>query len=162
MITQERLKELLSYDHETGIFARKVRASNSPKGKIVGTRDTNGHLQVRIDNKLYLCHRLAWLYEYGEFPSEQIDHINGIRHDNRISNLRNVSATVNAQNKRAAPLNNKSTKLLGVSHDKESGKFKAYITVFGKQITLGRFVNKDEAHQAYIEAKRKYHEGCAI
>lgn len=101
MLTQDRLKELMRYDEETGILTRRVStSSNARAGDIAGSKDKDGYLVIRIDKKLYRAHRLAFLYVYGRFPEEFTDHINGIRDDNRISNLREVTRQENMQNQK--------------------------------------------------------------
>ena len=89
MITQEELKELLDYNPETGLFTWNVY--NNIKNKTTAGTFNDGYIQIKIKQKIYQAHRLAWLYVYGEWPKGQIDHINGIRDDNRIENLRDVT-----------------------------------------------------------------------
>jgi len=164
IITQIRLKTLVDYDENSGIFTRLLSNSNYTKvGDIVGCKQKSGYLSAQIDGKKYLMHRLAWLYVHGHFPEEDIDHINGIRSDNRISNLRSVTRSVNLQNKRRADTDSMSG-LLGVCWSKDRNKWLAQIRIpFAKSNKmLGRFDTKEEAHQAYLVAKRKYHEGCTI
>lgn len=159
-LTQARLQELFYYDQATGIFTRKVATSNVKAGKTTGSLDSKGHLNFRVDKRMHLAHRLAWLYCYGEFPSGQIDHINGVRTDNRIANLRDVPASINAQNIRRARADNK-TGFLGVSKH-AGGKYVAQIQVNGKVTHLGLFTDPEVAHQAYLSAKRIHHPGCTI
>lgn len=164
IITQQRLKILMSYNNESGLFVRLVSNSNYTKvGDVVGSLQNNGYLAAQVDGRKYLMHRLAWLYVHGEFPEGDIDHINGERIDNRLINLRSVSRSVNLQNKKKADINNKSG-LLGVCFDHGRSKWKAQIRLpYAKHNKmLGRFKTKEEAHQAYLIAKRKYHEGCTI
>lgn len=91
MITQSELKKIFLYEKESGIFTRKRL------NKITGSKNNCGYLNININNKTYYAHRLAWLYVYGEFP-KHIDHINHIRTDNRIANLRNVEHKENRRN----------------------------------------------------------------
>lgn len=155
MLTQERLKELLRYDPETGIFVRLVyTSSNAQAGSIAGCKMNTGYIKITVLNIAYLAHRLAWLYVYGEFPNGQIDHINNIKTDNNICNLREVSNAENAQNKRNHNSNNK-LGILGVSMSK--GKFKAGIRINRRGINLGTFATKELARDAYVLAKRKIH-----
>jgi len=84
MITQARLKELLNYDPETGIFTRLTYGKgNFYIGSVAGGRTKNRYIAINLDKKIYLAHRLAHLYMTGEWPKDQIDHINNIRDDNR-------------------------------------------------------------------------------
>lgn len=163
LLTQEALKQLLSYNRETGVFtwigSKNTRVKN---GSVAGSTDSSGHIQIKVNKKGYAAHRLAWLYECGSFPLMQIDHINGNRTDNRIDNLRDVSASVNSQNKRIATSQNKTSGLLGVHWSKAANKWVAAIKLQNKTKYLGVFVSKEDAHQVYINAKRKFHAGCTI
>lgn len=160
-LTLARLRELLSYDPATGDFFwihDDLRGRN-PAYLPAGGLNSRGYWRIKIAPHWYYAHRLAWLYIHGVWPSGPIDHINGDRLDNRIANLRDVSQTVNAQNKRKPGSRNK-VGLLGVCRD--YGLFKACIKVNGKTINLGRFQTPEEAHAAYVAAKRVLHEGCTI
>lgn len=162
MITQERLKELFHYDPETGIFTRKCKVRGKGyEGQVVGRKVKEGHLRVSVDSRCYFIHRLAWLYVYGEFPKLQIDHINGVPDDNRITNLRDVDIRTNAENQRKAQSSSK-TKLLGVCWHKRKKLFMASIRILGKVTFLGYFKTPEEGHQAYLNKKREVHAGCTI
>jgi len=138
MLTQSRLKEVLSYDPETGKFVRKVSRSNSVKvGSVAGTLSPLGYTQIRVDGKRYLAHRLAWLYTHGYFPENQIDHLNGIRNDNRIKNLREVSNACNLQNTKIRSDN--TSGFPGVYWHKQRRKWGAYIQIQGKPYHLGLY-----------------------
>jgi|SRR6516164_945273 hypothetical protein len=157
MLTQERIKELFSYDPETGLFTRLIdRSHNAKKGDIVGS-NSRGYLVIYVDGRLYFAHRLAWLYMIGSFPVYTIDHINGDKKDNRFSNLRDIPNSINTQNVHCARSCNQSTGLLGATLDKRRGKFRSQIKVNGKNIFLGDYATAQEAHAAYIQAKRIYH-----
>lgn len=159
-LTQKELQRLLHYDPETGIFTWKISISTIVKiGEIAGVDNSHGYLRIQIHKKRYRNHHLAWLYVYGELPKFPMDHLNGIRKDNRISNLRKSSNKMNAQNQRIAKINNK-LGLLGVY--KFRNKFRAHISIDGKRIHLGLFKRKEDASEAYLNAKRKYHEACTI
>lgn len=159
-LTQARLKELFSYSPETGVFIRTANVSNVKIGMVAGNKDSKGHLNFCVDGTSYSAHRMAWLYVHGEWPRGQIDHINGVRTDNRIENLRDVNASVNAQNLKRARRDNK-TGLLGVSV-RPNGTFIAQIQVDGRVKHLGVFSAPEAAHQAYLMAKRGLHAGCTI
>ena len=161
-LTAQRLRELLDYDQETGRFTWKVRTSNRIQvGDQAGTRHGSGYLKIGVDGREYLAHRLAWLYVVGVLPRQQIDHRDGVRTNNMISNLRDVSNAVNGQNRRMPRLNSKSG-VLGVSWDKARGKWVAIIQKNGRQINLGRFDSVDAAQCVYLDAKRRLHEGCML
>jgi hypothetical protein len=98
MITQERLKEQLHYNKESGVFRWDCCKSGVIKGKVAGRLNNKGYSQIMIDGVRYMSHRLAWLYEFGEHPKEFLDHLNHIRTDNRIVNLRAVSHRENMKN----------------------------------------------------------------
>lgn len=162
MLTQDKLKEISHYDPETGKFTWLVAITNRVKvGKTVGSKALTGYLETQIFNKRYLLHRLVWLYVYGKMPDDQIDHINGIRDDNRLCNLREVTGFTNMQNMREPTKRNKQG-FLGVSYDRFRNKFKAQIRVNEKNICLGRFDTAELAHEAYLSAKRQHHITCTI
>jgi len=138
MITQEELKSVLKYDQETGRFTWLVpRRSGSIKaGTEAGSVTNQGYVHVQIGRMRYLAHRLAWLYTYGFFPENSIDHINRKRDDNRLENLREVSNSCNIRNSKSR-INNTSG-VRGVCWDKASQRWQADIKVNGKKIGLGR------------------------
>lgn len=149
----------LSYDPETGLFTwlKRPRMTRTAKeGDRAGSISSSGYVVITICGVKYMAHRLAWFVTYGAWPAEQIDHINGVRNDNRIANLRDVSHTVNVQNRRTGGRNSK-TGLLGVSPSKKG--YAATISANGKQKFLGRFKTPEEASAVYIEAKRRLHLG---
>jgi hypothetical protein len=161
-LTAERLRELLSYNPNTGEFIRLTRTSNRIKvGDVAGFAHPQGYRTINVDGRKYLAHRLAWLHVTGEWPSADIDHINGQRADNRWKNLRDVSTSVNIQNRRVANRGSK-TGMLGVDFHAVRGKYRASITLAGKQKFLGYFDSPLAAHAAYLEAKRTKHEGCTL
>jgi hypothetical protein len=154
-LTAEKLRELLHYDPETGIFTWKVRAANLIKvGDITGCPGGDGYLRIGLHNRLFLAHRLVWLYVYGEWPSLDIDHINRNKADNRISNLRDVSHKQNHQNK-SKPSNNTSGHP-GVSWYKRISKWQARIMHNYKHIHLGLFENIEDAIAARKAAEKLY------
>ncbi len=168
LILQKRLKELLHYDPETGVFtwlrregkSRAVSVFNSNyAGKVAGNiqTDSSGHKQISIyfDKKAHKAHRLAWLYVYGKMPKGIIDHINGDSLDNRIVNLREADDFQSAWNKGKLVTNKSGYK--GVSLKKKSGKWVAQISYRGKKMFLGYHDTPEEAHKAYCKAAVKLH-----
>lgn len=160
-LTVSRLMERIYYDQETGIISWSSVQYKRLVGSEAGTLDHYGYRSIRIDGVQYKAHRLAWFYVYGEWPADGIDHINGNKLDNRIVNLRVADKRTNGENKRSAHTNNKSG-LLGVALRSDTGKYRATIRVNGKKIYLGNYCYAQDAHNAYIEAKRKLHKGCTI
>lgn len=154
-LTQERLKELLEYDPETGIFTRRVtRSPNAMKSTVAGTIKENGYRKITIEKKHYYEHRLAWFYINGRWPIE-LDHIDGKRNNNRITNLRECNRYENCQNN---GLRSDSTSgLTGVSWANREQKWNAVIWKTGKRHNLGYFHSKDEAHAVYLKAKAELH-----
>ncbi len=154
-LTAEYLRSVLHYDQETGIFTRKVSTSNSVKvGDVAGCPNGDGYLLIMVQSRLYKAHRLAWLYVSGEWPEDQIDHINRNRSDNRITNLREVSHKQNQQN-RSKPSNSTSGHP-GVSWYKRYYKWVARITHNYKLIHLGYFTDREEAIAARKAAEKLY------
>lgn len=159
MLTQSELKLQVNYNPDTGIFNRLVSNSNRVKvSDVVGTFDhSNGYIKITINKKTNYAHRLAWLYVHGEMPSKQIDHINGIRTDNRVANIRLVTSSENSQNQHKANSRNKSSGILGVRWAAHANKWSAQIQVNGKSKHIGYFKNKDDAYQAYLSFKKILH-----
>lgn len=156
ILTAERLREALHYDHETGVFTWRSRTSNRVKiGDIAGAIDLNGYRLIGVDGRLYKAHRLAWLYVYGRWPVKQIDHINGVCDDNRIENLREATDAENMQNQ-GIRANNRSG-FPGVSWASQRGKWQATIQVNGKTRALGRFAAAEDVYAAYLKAKAEHH-----
>lgn len=155
-ISISELKDRLSYDAETGFFywVKPTHGAVSP-GKKAGSRHYSGYIKLMVNGKLYQGHRLAWFYTHGTWPNHQIDHINGVRDDNRLCNLREATRSENLQNKKK--YRNNSSGLVGVSWHKITGKFSAYIRVNNRQIHLGLYDTPEEAHSRYAQAKEKHH-----
>lgn len=151
MLTQEKLKELFTYDSNTGIFTWNVdRGRNKVKGKEITTKSNHGYIQTSYNNNKIRMHRMAWIYVYGNIPyGYEIDHINHDRSDNRISNLRAVEQ---AENKRNCSLssNNKSG-FNGVFFDSSRN---LYLVTVGKKF-IGRYKTLDEAVEKRKEAENK-------
>lgn len=160
-LTAELARSLLDYDPSTGVLTWKgyQRRSNSAGG----LHKSTGYRRTSVLGKTYSDHRLVWLLVYGVWPKHEIDHINGIRDDNRIANLREVPHRINQQNQRAPKSHNKAG-FLGVRKTKNVKKdsWVAKIVYEGKQHLVGYYDTPEEAHAAYLEAKRRLHEGCTI
>jgi len=155
ILTQKQLKEILRYDPDTGIFTWLVRTANCVKiGEAAGGLNPAGYSGIRLKGRDYLAHRLAWLYMTDEWPKDQIDHINHIKDDNRIENLREVTHKENGRN-RSMQKNNVSG-CCGVCWYKPYNKWAAQIKVNGKQINLGCFDDLNNAIAARKAAEIKY------
>lgn len=157
-ISAERVREVLDYRPETGAFTWKslVGKHSRLNGTQAGGLDPKGYLRISVGGLQHMAHRLAWLVTTGAWPVGRLDHINGNKQDNRIANLREVSASINSQN-RVKPGRRSVSGALGVVRSK--GKWEARITVDGKWTYLGRFDSTDEASAAYFRAKAQLHAG---
>lgn len=147
-LTAERLREVLRYEPETGVFIRV------DDGRIAGGKTGTGYRLISVFGKQYYAHRLAWLYIVGEFPSLCIDHINGDRMDNRFSNLRIAEHRQNCANARRSSANTSGLK--GVSWSKAAGKWQANVKRDGVNIYLGLFKTREAAHAAYMDAAKQH------
>ena len=161
-VTAEYLREILIYNPLIGIFTNRIKRWSAMPGQIVGSINLLGYIAIGINDRVWLAHRLAFLYMTSEWPKNSVDHINGIRNDNRWKNLRDVTQFVNLQNQKRAKRGSRSG-LLGVTiNNKNVQSWQAKITVHKKVIYLGTYPTKEEAHAVYIAAKRKLHEGNTL
>jgi hypothetical protein len=161
IIDRNKLMSALRYDQQTGLFERIISIGGKAAGTIAGTPTADGYIKIRYGGKRYFAHRLAWFYVYGEFPKHDIDHINGIRSDNRISNLRDVSNIVNSQN-RKKPRSGKAAGNIGVDWKANAKKWRARIVCEGKPIHIGYFSSHEAAYDAYCQKKRLLHKGSTL
>lgn len=156
MLTQKRLKELLHYCPETGVFVWVVKPrKNMELGDVAGSVNGCGYVQIQIDGKLYLAHRLAWLFVNGKLPPSLIDHINRQRADNRICNLRIATTTENLQN--ASIRTDNTSGQSGVSWHKVTKKWRARIQTGKKEIYIGLFNDISDAISARKAAEPIFH-----
>lgn len=162
-LTQERLKELVSYDPETGKFTWIRREGHSASvrrwnarwaGREAGSHHCRGYMRICIDSVDYKAHHLVWLYVYGTFPSCIIDHENRDASDNRIANLRLATASQNGANKGVSRANRSGAK--GVCWHATLRKWQAEIRVNGRKVYLGVFSEIDAARAAYEAAANLY------
>lgn len=151
-LTQDRLKALVNYAPETGVFTWNMARRRCRPGDKIGCRMKNGYICIRVDDILYTAHRLAWRYMTGEWPSAQIDHINGDRADNRFSNLREATNAQNAQNRKRK--DNKSG-FPGVRRENDKWLAEIKVNYVGRRI--GLFETPEQAHEAYLKAKHELH-----
>lgn len=153
--TLEEVREHLSYDPATGVFTWvKPRCSRMHPGALAGSRKPEGYVRIYF-GRMILAHRLAWFYVHGEWPTGEIDHINGNRADNRIANLRVATHAENGRNRGANRTN--SLGLKGVSWHPQAKMWRARIHVDRKQHCLGYFLKPEDAHAAYCAAADKLH-----
>lgn len=162
-LTHHRLLEVLAYNESTGVFTRIGGGWAPGIGKAAGTIERvkcARRVNIYIDSQRYRAHRLAWFFVHREWPSGDIDHIDGNPINNAIANLRCVNRSVNMENQRRARSDSK-LGILGVSQ-RSQNSFQAEIGVRGVRHRLGSFDSAEEAHQAYLTAKRQLHVGCTI
>lgn len=154
MFTHSDLLKVINYDSETGVFTWSKKRKGVVTGKQLGSCNGHGYLRITVFSKSYYAHRLAWFYVHGYFPKNQIDHINGIKSDNRICNLREATNIQNAQNK-LNPKTNSKTQILGVSWHKKAKKWQAHICIYKQKKYLGLFDNIHDAEKAYKAEKER-------
>lgn len=155
-LTLEEIRERLDYNPETGDFIwkdhKKVR---QPVGSIAGWHNDFGYRVITVGGRNYGAHRLAWLFTHGEWPAEQIDHINRVRNDNRIANLRQADAFLNQQNTKLRKDNTSGYR--GVCWHRTYRAWESKIMFNKKLYRLGLFQSAEEAYAAYVEAAKKLH-----
>ena len=147
----ELLRLLFTYDPETGVLKwRMNRSGNAKAGDVAGCVKRNGYIYIGVCGRIWTAHRLAWAIHYGRHPGDMLDHINRIKTDNRIANLRECTAAENAANKCFSP-----RALMG-TRPTASGKWLAQIGMYGKHRHLGTFASEEEASRAYKKARAQY------
>lgn len=155
-LSPHRLRQVLSYDEAAGVFRWLLPPSNRVSvGGIAGVITGAGYRYIRIDGYSYLAHRLAWLYVHGEWPKNLIDHINLVRDDNHIANLRQATTAQNGHNSRLRSTNRSGLK--GVSWASSKGRWHARIVANYVTYSLGYFDTKERAHEAYQAAALRLH-----
>lgn len=159
-LTYEKVRQLFNYDPNTGQLMWK-KQDDRPKswnsrygGKAAGTYTNTGYSQIRISGNFYLAHRLIWLWNYGCWPEEQIDHIDGCGYNNCLNNLRLSTQSQNRMNSRISRSN--SSGITGVWFNSSLGKYCAQIKVKYKTIWLGSFYSLELATKIRKEAEEKY------
>lgn len=150
-ITQERLRSLLHYSPETGVFTRLRSRRGDAVGKVTGCVDkATGYVKIHIEGFLYLAHRLAWIYMHGDCEGMMVDHINMDRADNRIENLRLVNNSQNMHNRLATKASKTGYK--GVYITPSTGRFTTKIKIGKKPVSLGTYATPELAYEAYKKA----------
>lgn len=147
MITQRRVRELFGYCESTGNLIWKItKSAKAVAGSIAGSENQRGHVNIQVDRRIYAAHQLVYLYHHGHIPTE-IDHVNQIKTDNRISNLRECTSTQNKGN--IGLLSSNTSGYRGVSLNSRSRKWHAQIKIKGMQTYLGRCDSAEDAARLY-------------
>jgi hypothetical protein len=156
ILTYELANSLLDYNPDTGTILWKVNIGSARIGDILRANSSNGYSRVGVNKHTYYTHRLAWLLYYKEWPTKLVDHIDGNKTNNSISNLRLALPSQNTYN---ATLSNKNTSgYKGVSKVSNSTKYMARIKdLDGKTKYLGLFLTPEEASEAYNKAAKELH-----
>jgi hypothetical protein len=155
MITQSELKSQIHYDSKTGLFTWLKNKSTVKVGNVAGCLKKDGYIHIKFNNKTYPAHRLSWLYVYGHMPNYYLDHINGCPSDNRITNLREATASQNSHNVKITCRNTSGIK--GIYWHKKSKKWIAKVSVNKQSKYLGSFNEIELAELVINEARLKYH-----
>ena len=151
IISHDRLKDVINYSPNTGDIIATASRGRVKQGDVLGSLDKGGYVVLRIDNREYKGHRIAWFYTHGEWPNGQMDHINHIKNDNRLKNIRVVS---DAENKKNLALSKDNTSgITGVYWFKPAKLWKAQINVNGKGKVLGYFKNRLDAAECRKKAE---------
>ena len=153
-LTQKRLKELLNYNPETGIFRWKESRGCKESGSLAGNKNSYGYIQIQIDRKLYNASRLAYLYIKGYLPEYEVDHEDRVRDNNKWENLRHVTQSCNARN--TGLFRHNKSGITGVYWSKEDHRWVSQICIKNKTKRLGQYKNKTDAAQARWEAEVEY------
>jgi hypothetical protein len=155
----DEVRRIFVYEQETGLFFRRITIGQRAKAGSLAGYMNDGRKVIPFRCKKVNASRLAWLYVTGSWPRHEIDHINGIKDDDRFKNLRDVDRSTNLENLRRARADNKSG-VIGVRE--RSGRFEPRLMVKGKPLYLGRYDTLEEARNVYISQKRKLQQGCTI
>lgn len=151
----DELRRRFSYDPSTGIFTHLTRVGGVTVGSAAGNAHHSGYVFISFHRKLYAAHRLAFLFMTGEWPSDEVDHINGVRDDNRWANLRPATRALNMRNKKRYKNNKSGVK--GVTWFPQTSQWRAIINVDDKAHSLGLYDTVEEAATAYAMASKEIH-----
>lgn len=154
-VTIQRLRDVLDYEPATGVLTTKIWRPRSAVGVVAGCVRADGYRSIWIDQQQFLAHRIIWALVTGEWPDVQIDHVNGLRDDNCWANLRLATNQQNSFNAKRQSRNTSGVK--GVCLVTNSDRWRAYITVDGRQVSLGRFDTRDGAARARAAKLREMH-----
>lgn len=159
-ITKHNVHDIFDYDDGTLRWKDSLSGKSRIRGAAAGYVNGDGYIVVETGGKAVAAHRIVWLMHHGVWPQGEIDHLNGVRNDNKIENLRDVERLTNTENRRSASRHSRSG-WLGVEQLK-SGQFRARIRSRGTLHELGIFSSGEDAHSAYVEAKRRIHAGNTL
>ena len=152
-LTAQRAHDLFDYNPTTGVLVRKFwRGGRGGAGTTVGVKTALGYLQIRVDGRHYLVHRVAWLMTHGNWPAEQIDHIDRVRDNNKLSNLREATNAENLRNKGQYRTNKSGA--TGVHFNRQRKKWEAAFVIDGARKYVGLYRSVEEASEARAEAQR--------
>ena len=155
-ISIQELRDYLKYNPEDGSIIRIKKASSNAKvGDTAGSIKDNGYAAIKLNKKRFLAHRVAWAIYYGEWPSKCLDHINGIRNDNRISNLRECTPMENSWNRRKSK--NNTSGISGIYFNKRMKKWCVGIRSNKKHKYLGSFSDFQDAKKIALNARNSFH-----
>lgn len=152
MLTSDRLKQVLCYDPETGVFTWRVARGSRTAGSVAGYLEADGYWRIYVDSKLYQAQHLAWLFMRGAWSETLLDHKNRVRNDNRWSNIRPATESQNAVNSKTRGRSG----IRGV-RQRANGNFIATIWTGKKQKTLGTFPSAAEAARVFNKAHQELH-----
>jgi hypothetical protein len=141
------INEYLQYNPETGVIIWNYKGKLAFPGKLAGSINKNGYIQIYLKGKQYYAHRLAWYLHYGKWPTKHVDHINGIRNDNRINNLRDVSASINLLNQKR----HREKIIKCYSFNKKEKIWEVYQHKNNKKFHIGRFKSEELARQFVLD-----------
>lgn len=153
-MTHDDLLRVLMYDPDSGKFFRRIAISQTKVGDVAGSLRKDGYVQISLKNRLYLAHRLAWLYVYGEYTDLQIDHIDRCRSNNRIVNLRKVTNKQNGENLPLLATNTSGVR--NVSWDTQKQMWRVQIKHHQRNIFVGRYFDFDAAKDAAAQARDRF------
>ncbi len=156
ILTHARLRELLHYQPETGVFTNLHKRGRLGAGMRAGSMDREGYRVINVDKRRYRAGRLAWFWVHGEWPQQQIDHIDGNHDNDAIANLRDAEPRINAQNKHGATRISKTGKL-GVYRN--GSGFMAQASIGGRAVYLGTYRSAEEAERVAKQARRAHYPG---
>lgn len=146
---------MFHYDPDTGFITNKISRTNRRAGERAESVDAIGYLCVHAAGRNLKAHRVAWYLHYGKEPGEYIDHIDGNKKNNRISNLRDAPHAMNMRNRSVS--SHSASGIKGVHRRRDNGMWRAFISVNHRRKNLGQFATRREATDAVSRARRTLH-----